>query len=85
MDPFAALAPELRALDPDAAPEEVRGVLQALFSPPLVPKDCEGLAGTLCGGGYDNLTALSGMGREGLTELGLGPGHKDMKLSLLNL
>ena len=51
MDPFAALAPELRALDPDAAPEEVRGVLQALFSPPLVPKGCEGLADTLCGGG----------------------------------
>ena len=46
-DPFAALAPELRALGGGATPEEVQGVLAYLLTQEGVQAGLEPLAATL--------------------------------------
>ena len=71
-DPFAALAPELRALGGGATPEEIQGVLAYLLTQEGVQAGLEPLAATLVEqGGYGSLVALANMGREGLAELGM--------------
>ena len=59
-DPFAALAPELRALGGGATPEEIQGVLAYLLTQEGVQAGLEPLAETLVEqGGYGSLVALA--------------------------
>ena len=83
-DPFAALAPELRALGGGATPEEIQGVLAYLLTQEGVQAGLEPLAATLVEqGGYGSLVALANMGREGLAELGMSAGVKDTVLGVV--
>ena len=83
-DPFAALAPELRALGAAAKPEEIQGVLAYLLTQDGVQAGLEPLATTLVEqGGYGSLVALANMGREGLAELGMSAGVKDTVLGVV--